>query len=144
MSEWDRLRARYSSKGQYLNRKVLFKRGDFEDFSNWLVDQGAEVLSEPKQDEALRFRLNGELGIVYGKGSGNLLAHDLGYKYDQYRGHDVTQHNAINMNWNLPAKKQIPGAPMSGAVAFEYCYSCKDIQELCGDQCSVCYSYIKF
>lgn len=67
MNEWDRLRARYSSKGQYLNRKVLFKRGDFEDFSNWLVDQGAEVLSEPKQDEALRFRLNGELGLFTAK-----------------------------------------------------------------------------
>ncbi|MCK4089821.1 hypothetical protein HCY66_06950 [Acinetobacter radioresistens] len=144
MSDWDSLRARYSSKGQYLNRKVLFNRTDFEDFSNWLVDQGAEVSSEPKQDEALRFKLNGELGIVYSKGSGNLLAHDLGYKYDQDRGYDVTRHNAMNMNWNLSAKKQMPGETKNKGMVFEYCYSCKDIQELRGDQCAVCSSYIRF
>lgn len=71
MNDWDELQARYSSKGQYKNRKVIFRMNDFEDFSNWLVDQGAEVLTDLKQDEALRFKLNGELGIVYGKGSGN-------------------------------------------------------------------------
>lgn len=83
-SEWDRLKARYSSKGQYAKRKVIdgfFSNKD--NFINFLVDQGAEIMLEARQSEEFRFRLNGELGIVYEKGSGNLLAHDMGIKYDR-------------------------------------------------------------
>lgn len=37
------------------------------------------------QDEILRFRLNGELGIVWCSGSGNLLAHDCALKWKAKR-----------------------------------------------------------
>lgn len=30
------------------------------------------------------------------------------------------------------------------AVAFQYCFGCKEVQELSGDQCSVCFNYIVF
>ncbi|HHP6708702.1 TPA: hypothetical protein ACSE6Y_003820, partial [Acinetobacter baumannii] len=53
----------------------------FEDFSNWLVDQGADVFSRTEQNELLRFRYRGQLGIWYESGSGNLLMHDLADKY---------------------------------------------------------------
>lgn len=122
-SEWRKLRARYGSISQYSRRQVLSRKKDLEDFANWLVDQGAEILLQPCQNESLRFYLNNELGIVWDKGSGNLLAHDMGNKYDS---------------------KQSPKEPKNKAVVFEYCFSCKEVQELSGDQCSVCHSYIKF
>lgn len=122
-NEWKELRSRYSSAGQYSKRQVLTRRNDLEDFSNWLIDRGAEVLLNPCQHEVLRFYLKGELGIVWLKGSGNLLAHDMGIIYDM---------------------EQNGKAPANQAVVFEYCYSCKDIQELSGDQCSLCHSYIRF
>lgn len=59
-NEWDRLKARYWSKGSYARRQVIF--GFFsnkEDFINFLVDKGAEIILEPKQSEEFRFRLNG-------------------------------------------------------------------------------------
>ena len=80
-SERRRLRARYSSINQYSKRQVLKSKKDLEDFANWLVDQGAEILLNPCQHESLRFYLNNELGIVWEKGSGNLLAHDMGIAY---------------------------------------------------------------
>ena len=86
-NEWDRLKARYWSKGAYAKRRVI--EGFYsnkEDFVNFLVDEGAEIILEPKQSEEFRFRLNGELGIVYTKGSGNLLAHNMGIKYNDSRG----------------------------------------------------------
>lgn len=81
-NEWKKLRSRYTSNNQYTKRQVLTIRGDLEDFSNWLIDQGAEVLLNPCQYESLRFRLKGELGIIWDKGSGNLLAHDMGKLYE--------------------------------------------------------------
>lgn len=123
VNEWKKLRARYGSISQYSKRQVLSRKKDLEDFANWLVDQGAEILLNPCQHEALRFYLNNELGIVWEKGSGNLLAHDMGNKY---------------------SSKQSRKQPKISAVVFEYCFSCKEIQELSGDQCSVCHSYIKF
>ncbi len=122
-SEWRKLQARYKSVSQYSKRKVLSSKKDLEDFTNWLIDQGAEVLLNPCQHEALRFHLNNELGIVWTKGSGNLLAHDLGIQY---------------------SSKQEHTKPKNDAVEFQYCFSCKEVQELSGDQCSVCHSYIKF
>ncbi len=117
-SEWRKLRARYTSISQYSKRRVLKSKKDLEDFKNWLIDQGAEILLNPCQHEAFRFYLNKELGIVWSKGSGNLLAHDMGIQYSSKQKND--------------------------AVEFQYCFSCKDVQELSGDQCSVCHSYIKF
>ncbi|ENZ1199449.1 hypothetical protein ABFK62_15440 [Acinetobacter baumannii] len=81
-NEWETLRSRYGSNKQYAKRQVLTRRNDLEDFANWLVDQGAEILLNPCQYESLRFYLNGELGIVWDKGSGNLLAHDMGKAYE--------------------------------------------------------------
>ncbi len=80
MNDWQILRSRYSSNRSYKNRLALLP-SKFEDFSNWLVDQGADVYSKTEQNELLRFRLNGQLGIWYESGSGNLLMHDLADKY---------------------------------------------------------------
>ena len=82
-NEWQRLRARYASISKYSKRQVLNNKKDLEDFANWLVDQGAEILLNPCQHESLRFYLKNELGIVWGKGSGNLLAHDMGKTYEE-------------------------------------------------------------
>lgn len=83
LNEWQRLRARYSSISNYSKRQVLNNKKDLEDFANWLVDQGAEILLNPCQYESLRFYLNNELGIVWTKGTGNLLAHDMGKVYEE-------------------------------------------------------------
>ena len=80
MNDWQILRSRYGSNRSYKNR-VAVPPFYFEDFSNWLVDQGADVYSKTEQNELLRFRLNGQLGIWYESGSGNLLMHDLADKY---------------------------------------------------------------
>ena len=80
-NEWKRLRARYESINKYSKRQVLRNKKDLEDFTNWLVDQGAEILINPCQHESLRFYLKNELGIVWDKGSGNLLAHEMGNVY---------------------------------------------------------------
>ncbi|HGW4126573.1 TPA: hypothetical protein ACNH0Y_002461 [Acinetobacter baumannii] len=80
MNDWQILRSRYGSNRSYKNR-VAVPPFYFEDFSNWLVDQGADVFSRTEQNELLRFRLNGQLGIWYESGSGNLLMHDLADKY---------------------------------------------------------------
>ena len=82
-NEWQKLRNRYGSINQYSKRQVLKSKKDLEDFANWLIDQGAEILLNPCQNEALRFYLNNELGIVWDKGSGNLLAHDMGKTYEE-------------------------------------------------------------
>ncbi|WP_032013610.1 hypothetical protein, partial [Acinetobacter baumannii] len=74
------LRSRYGSNRSYKNR-VAVPPFYFEDFSNWLVDQGADVFSRTEQNELLRFRYKGQLGIWYESGSGNLLMHDLADKY---------------------------------------------------------------
>ena len=81
-NEWQRLRTRYESISKYSKRQVLNNKKDLEDFANWLVDQGAEILLNPCQHESLRFYLKNELGIVWDKGSGNLLAHDMGKAYE--------------------------------------------------------------
>ena len=82
-NEWQRLRARYASISKYSKRQVLNNKKDLEDFANWLVDQGAEILLNPCQHESLRFYLKNELGILWDKGSGNLLAHDMGKTYEE-------------------------------------------------------------
>lgn len=80
MNDWQILRMRYGSNRSYKNRIALLP-SHFEHFSNWLVDQGADVFSRTEQNELLRFKLNGQLGIWYESGSGNLLMHDLADKY---------------------------------------------------------------
>lgn len=84
-NEWQKLKARYSSIRKYTSRQVLTNKKDLEDFTNWLVDQGAEVLLNPCQHESLRFYLKNELGIVWIKGTGNLLAHDMGKVYEEQK-----------------------------------------------------------
>ena len=81
MDDWQILRSRYGSNKQYKNRSIGVSNSNWEDFLNFLVDTGADILTDLAQDEKLRFRLNGELGIVYEKGSGNLLAHDMADKF---------------------------------------------------------------
>ncbi|MFX6505069.1 hypothetical protein ABTG29_10950 [Acinetobacter baumannii] len=80
MNDWQILRSRYGSNRSYKNRMAL-STFELEHFKEWLVDQGADVYSKTEQNELLRFRLNGQLGIWYESGSGNLLMHDLADKY---------------------------------------------------------------
>lgn len=82
MNEWQVLRNRYSSNRSYKNR-VALSLSRYEEFENYLVDMGAEVYSQPEQNEVLRFRLNNVLGIWYTSGSGNLLMHDLADKFKE-------------------------------------------------------------
>lgn len=81
MDEWQILRSRYCSTRSYKNRKAL-PVSKLEDFKNWLVDISADVYSNTEQNELLRFRHNGVLGIWYESGSGNLLMHDLAAKFE--------------------------------------------------------------
>ena len=80
MNDWQILRGRYGSNRSYKNRKAL-PISKLEDFKNWLVDIGADVYSKTEQNEILRFRYNGILGIWYESGSGNLLMHNLAKKF---------------------------------------------------------------
>ena len=84
--EWGKLRARYGSNSQYARRQVLKSQGDIEQFKEWISSQGADVLATKMQAESFRFYLNNKLGIMYEKGSGNLLAHDLGIKFYKQQG----------------------------------------------------------
>ncbi|MFX6164738.1 hypothetical protein ABTF57_03835 [Acinetobacter baumannii] len=72
-----------SANLQQLQRphRMALSTFELEHFKEWLVDQGADVYSKTEQNELLRFRLNGQLGIWYESGSGNLLMHDLADKY---------------------------------------------------------------
>lgn len=146
MSDWDILKARYSSKASYTMRKVIDNRNDFEDFQDYLINTcGAEVLAKPKQDEALRFKMpNGDLGIIYGKGSGNCTAHNVGMRYCRDNGVELPPDFGLNLNykWTVPVAN--PNKGLGPGIAYEYCYGCKEVQELSGDQCAVCHCYIKF
>ncbi|MFU8928335.1 hypothetical protein [Acinetobacter puyangensis] len=101
MNEWKLLNRRYGSNRQYERRKVLSSPIHFHDFVEWLIDQGAEISTKPKQDEALRFYLNGKLGIVYTKGSGSLLAHDLGIKYQKSIGEEIPKNHHMLCSFDL-------------------------------------------
>lgn len=85
MNDWQRLRQRYVSNRQYANRTTGINQSNLEEFKNFLVDQNADVLTILAQDEMTRFRLNGDLGIIYSKGSGNLLGHDMADKFKELR-----------------------------------------------------------
>ena len=76
LNDWQTLRNRYSSAGQY-KRRVALHPFYLADFENWLIDRNADVFADKEQYELLRFRLDGQLGIWYQSGSGNLLMHDL-------------------------------------------------------------------
>lgn len=80
LSDWELLRRRYSSSRAYKARTALSVIC-LDGFSNWLVDQGADVFSKTEQHEILRFKLNGELGIWYASSGGNLLMHNLAEKF---------------------------------------------------------------
>ena len=145
---WILLKNRYSSNSSYNHRKVIENKEDFEDFQDYLISTcNAEILAQPKQDEALRFKMpDGNLGIVYGRGSGNLTAHNLGLRYSRDNGIDLPAdyHNATNYRWHVPVKNSQQCSSTKDAIAYEYCYGCKEVQPLIGDQCAVCYCYIKF
>ena len=81
MNDWKVLRKMFSSNKHYAERQVTTTGDDLEDFKNWLIDQGCEIQLNPCQSEAIRFKKDGQIGIVYEKGSGNLLAHKLGVQY---------------------------------------------------------------
>ena len=83
MNDWSILRKRYGSTRSYKNRKAL-PIHLLDDFKNWLVDIGADVYSKTEQNEILRFRYKGVLGIWYESGSGNLLMHDLGVEFEGF------------------------------------------------------------
>lgn len=150
MNEWEKLKNRYGNKTTYKHRKVLVNRDDFEDFQDYLINVcGAEIQAVPKQDEALRFKLpDNNLGIIYGKGSGNLIAHNLGMRYCRDNDIQMPPDYWIDSDyrWSVPVKNANHGSPNSGkpAISYEYCYCCKEVQPLSGDQCAVCYCYIKF
>ena len=80
LSVWELLRRRYPC-GQAYKARTALSVIRLDEFSNWLVDQGADVFTKTEQHEILRFKLNGELGIWYQTGSGNLLMHDLADKF---------------------------------------------------------------
>ena len=82
----------FSSNKHYANRQVTTTNDDMEDFKNWLVDQGYEIQLNPCQSELIRFKKDGEIGIVYEKGSGNLLAHNLGTQYLKTIGIDRNEY----------------------------------------------------
>lgn len=101
MDDWKKLRARYSSNNTYARRKVIGSSSNFEDFKNYIIDQGAEILMNPCQSEALRFYINGQIGIVYEKGSGNLVAYDLGIKYQKSISDPIDMCNNSYLPWSL-------------------------------------------
>lgn len=88
MNDWEILKARYGSNRQYQNRSLSLCGSQWDDFKNYLVDLGADVFDSKIQNEMFRFRLNGELGIVYEKGSGNLLAHNMAAEFHRLIGQD--------------------------------------------------------
>lgn len=88
MNDWEILKARYGSNRQYLNRSMSLCGDQWDDFKNHLVDLGADVFDLKIQNEKFRFKLNGELGIVYEKGSGNLLAHNMAAEFHRLIGQD--------------------------------------------------------
>ena len=88
MNEWQELKERYGSNIQYANRALALSGSKLEDFKNYLVDTGADVFDLKIQNEMFRFKLNGKLGIVYEKLSGNLLAHNIGAEYNRLIGQD--------------------------------------------------------
>lgn len=103
MNEWVKLKARYTSNSNYSRRKVIKLESNFEDFKNHIIDCGAEILLNPCQSEALRFYIKGEIGIVYEKGSGNLVAHDLGIKYQESINDPIAENNDSYLPWKLKA-----------------------------------------
>ena len=88
MNEWAELKDRYGSNRQYLNRCIALSGSQWDDFKNYLIDLGADIFLDSAQNEMFRFKLNGKLGIVYDKRSGNLLAHNMGAEYNRLIGQD--------------------------------------------------------
>lgn len=153
MQDWKILKDRYPNNTRYKLRKVLVNSNDFEDFKDYLVNVcNAEVLAKPPQDEAMRFTMpDGQVGIVYGKGAGNLCAHNLGMRYCRDNGISMPPDYfaVIDYKWDVPVKNPLHGIkgfsqPSKKAAPYEYCFACKEVQPLSGDQCSVCFCYIKF
>jgi len=91
MNEWEELKLRYGSNRQYLNRNISISSSKIEEFKNYLIDCGADILLDFKKNEMFRFKLNGNLGIVYSKGSGNLLAHNMAAEFHRMIGQDSTE-----------------------------------------------------
>ncbi len=150
MNDWEILKARYGTSSAYKNRKIIDNGADYEDFQDYLINTcGAEIQANPKQDEAMRFKMpNGDLGIIYGKGAGNLIAHNLGMRYCRDNGVELPPNysSSLPYKWEVPVENPNKGKPSHGQahIPYEYCYGCQDVRPLNGDQCSVCHCYIKF
>lgn len=85
-SEWDILKARYGSNNQYKKRTVSVY--DWDDFEDYLHNMDYDIMTGYVQDVKFRFRCRktGNIGIIYTKRSGNLLAHNVCAEYNRSRG----------------------------------------------------------
>lgn len=88
MNDWDVLKARYGSNRQYKSRNISISNSQMEEFQNFLIDNGYDILTEKNQDEMFRFRKGRKIGIVYEKRSGNLLAHNMAAEFHRLVGQD--------------------------------------------------------
>ena len=92
MNDWEILKARYGSNRQYLNRELAICGSEkWEEFKNFLIDQGADILTRSIQNEKFRFKLSKKIGIVYENHSGDLLAHNMGAEFNRLIGQDSTE-----------------------------------------------------
>ena len=80
-SEWSRLRLRYATKSQYKNRKVIPHLEDIEDFIEFLLCNDCEEIPH-KPNELIRYVHKGKIGIMWKNGSGDLMTHDFGLKFN--------------------------------------------------------------
>jgi hypothetical protein len=88
MNDWDILKARYGSNRQYKSRTISISNSQMNEFKNFLVDCGCDVMTQSKQDELFRFKKGNEIGIIYERKSGNLLAHNMAAEFHRLIGQD--------------------------------------------------------
>ena len=108
MHTWKILKGRYSSNEKYRDRKVIRSPSDLEEFKDFIINScNCQILSRDFENEAFRFKRGKDIGIVYSRGGGNLLAHDLGMKYDSSipPDYNVKQHFHLG---NPPKRKAAP------------------------------------
>ena len=81
---------RIEATDRHTNDLVRVKTADLEDFQEFVLKIGGEVL-QPKQDELVRFRIeSGEIGVIYSKsgrvGRGSKLAHLTANAFKRFSG----------------------------------------------------------